>query len=407
MRASSFTWNSIGSILSAGSSFVLLACVTRTCGARESSIFAFAFSSAQLLLTVGKYGVRAYQATDVSKEVRTDTYYVLRVLTCIWMLLLSAVVIAVFGYTGASAGIIIAVCIIKMVDAIEDVFHGFLQLNGRLDLAGKLLSLRNLITMLVFGLLIFSTQNIAVTCWITGIGSVCVCLLLNFRAVKEYGKIHLRVQREELFLLIRACTPLCLGSFLSLYIYNIPKYAIDVYCSEEIQTYYNIIFMPAFCINLLSEFLFKPFLTTLADWWRNGEQRRFLSAVKKILGYIVVVTIVAELGTKMVGTEILSAIYGVDIGPYEQPLLLLMLGGGFGAAVYFLYNVLTSMREQREILKNYTIASVFITCFAFWRIQHGGIMAAAGSYLLTEVVLCVFMIASIKKCTPQNEKEAM
>lgn len=405
MKASSFTWNSIGSILSAGSSFVFLACVTRACGAKESGIFAFAFSSAQLLLTVGKYGVRAYQATDVSKEIRTDTYYVLRIFTCALMVLLSAAVIWVFGYSGSGASIIIAVCVIKMVDAIEDVFHGFLQLNGRLDLAGKLLALRNLITTAFFGLLIFSTQNIEITCWATGIGSVCICLLLNFWAVKGYEKVALQIRKEELSSLVKACTPLCLGSFLSLYIYNIPKYAIDIYCTEEIQTYYNIIFMPAFCINLLSEFLFKPFLTTLAEWWRKGEKQRFLSVVKKLLVYIAIVTAVAELGTKAIGVEILSVIYGVDVVPYEKPLLLLMLGGGFGAAVYFLYNVLTSMREQSAVLKNYTMASVVITCVAFLSIKSGGIMAAAGSYLLTETILCIFMVISVKKCAKKDERD--
>ena len=137
---------------------------------------------------------------------------------------------------GSGASIIIAVCVIKMVDAIEDVFHGFLQLNGRLDLAGKLLALRNLITTAFFGLLIFSTQNIEITCWATGIGSVCICLLLNFWAVKGYEKVALQIRKEELSSLVKACTPLCLGSFLSLYIYNIPKYAIDIYCTCLLYT---------------------------------------------------------------------------------------------------------------------------------------------------------------------------
>ena len=121
--------------------------------------------------------------------------------------------------------------------------------------------------------------------------------------------------------------------------------------------------------------------------------------------YIAIVTAVAELGTKAIGVEILSVIYGVDVVPYEKPLLLLMLGGGFGAAVYFLYNVLTSMREQSAVLKNYTMASVVITCVAFLSIKSGGIMAAAGSYLLTETILCIFMVISVKKCAKKDERD--
>ena len=61
----SFLWNIIGSAVSAASSFVLLLCVTRTVGASEGGIFSLAFATSQILLTIGKFGVRAFQASEI------------------------------------------------------------------------------------------------------------------------------------------------------------------------------------------------------------------------------------------------------------------------------------------------------------------------------------------------------
>lgn len=393
----SFVWNTIGCVLSAGSSFVLLMCVTRAVGAGEGGVFSLAFATAQILLTLGKYGVRSYQATDVSKRITSATYLVLRVLTCLAMMLLCGIIVLFFRYDDYKSGVVFAVCLIKMVDAVEDVYHGQLQLNHKLDIAGKLLAFRNLFTMFVFGSLIFGTKNLLITCWTTAFFSLLVCVFLNHKQSSRYEKLTLYLDKLEMRDLLLSCFPLFLGSFLSLYIYNAPKYAIDLYCSTEEQTYYAIIFMPAFVINMFSEFAFKPLLTSLAVWWNEGELQKFKKTVTKLIGYIFLITAIVLIGMYFLGARLLSIVYRVDVMPYRMELLLLMLGGGFSASVYFLYNVLTAMRRQRDILINYFIGSIIVTLIAFMSVRGKGLLAAALSYLIAESILCFLMIGSLNK----------
>ena len=405
MNAKSFAWNTIGSIISAASSFILLSCVTRAVGADHAGIFAFSFSSAQLLLTLGKYGVRSYQATDVTKQITTSSYFVLRVLSCVAMMLSCVAMIAVIGYHGADASVVLAVCAMKMVDAVEDVYHGQLQLNLRLDVAGKLLALRNAVTMVLFAVLIFTTKNIGVTCWVTAGVSLLLCFAVNHPALVRCEPLSLKWNRNELVRLTVACLPLFIGHFLSLYIYNIPKYAIEIYCEPQIQTFYNIIFMPAFAINLMSEFVFKPMLTDLATWWEDKQYKRFNGMIVKMIVFIFVVTAVILAGTWFVGAPLLSAFFGEDVTPYRAELMYLMLGGGFGAVVYFLYNVLTSMRKQAFVLANYGVSAVVVTAVAFATVNKHGMIAAAMSYVVAEIVLCALMIGSVAFCSLRQQKK--
>ena len=400
----SYLWNTIGSILGAGSSFFLLLCVTRTVGVDEAGIFSLAFASAQLLLTLGKYGVRSYQATDVSKTICASTYLISRVITCLTMLLICYVVIVAFEYEAHKAGIVFAVCVMKMVDAVEDVYHGQLQLCNKLDVAGKLLAIRNLYTMLFFAIIIIITKDLLLSCWITGVTSLLLCFLANHVATCRYEKIKIDFRIIELKLVLYSCFPLFLGHFLSLYIYNAPKYAIDLYCTLDMQTYYAIIFMPTFVINMFSEFVFKPMLTSLAVWWNQGEFKRFISMVSKLVVNIFVVTIGTLVIIWFIGTPILSLVYGVDVSEYRVELMLLVTGGGFSAAVYFLYNVLTAMRKQKAILVNYLLATIIITCLAFSTVKYGGMMLASISYLLAEIILCLLMLFSVRKSVRVKNK---
>ncbi len=394
ITAKSYLWNTIGSILSAASSLFLLMCVTRVVGAAEGGIFSLAFATAQLVLTIGKFGVRSYQATDIFHELSLSTYFVSRGITCILMLMLGAGTVVLAGYSLYKGTVVLAVCVIKMVDAVEDVYHGQLQLVNRLYIAGKLLAARNIFTMVIFAVTITMSKKLLFTCWITGISSLALCIMLNHVYVNKYEKIKFCWNRTEQKALFFACFPLFSGSFLSLLIYNIPKYAIDIYCSTEIQTYYAIIFMPAFMINMFSEFAFKPMLTSLAEWWKNGERQRFIAATVKLIANIFLVTIVILGIMYLIGADILSFVYGVDVTSYKMELMLLLLGGGFSAAVYFLYNVLSAMRRQKAIFRNYSIGTVFIFFLAFYSVKTGGMSAAALSYVLAEIVLCSLMLWS-------------
>ena len=389
-----FAWNTIGTMCNAGSAFILLIFVTRICGSYDAGIFALAFANAQLMLTIGRYGMRAYQATDIKSSIHFSTYFISRLITCILMLIISITYIIWSGYSIEKGAIIFSICIIKMVDALEDVFHGLFQQNGRIDIAGQLLTIRNLITMIVFVSMLMVTGNLLVTCAVTGIISIMVCLLLNIPSTKKMGKFKIKLAKRELITLFISCSPLFIGSFLSLYIYNVPKYMIDRFLPSEIQTYYSILFMPAFAINMFSEFIFKPLLTDIAIKWNQNQIKEFINYVLRLfMGIVFITMVVVGLGLS-IGNQVLSLIYGVDLMRYRNELILLLCGGGFAACVYLLYNVLTAMRQQFSLLVGYTFVALLISFVTPILVRNYNIMGASIACFLSSLLL--FIIFSFK-----------
>lgn len=388
----SFLWNIIGSMISAASSFVLLLCVVRTVGETEGGIFSLAFATSQILLTIGKFGVRSFQATDIKSEISFGVYLQTRIWFCLGMLLLGVAYVLFAGYNFRKSSIFILICILKMADAIEDVFHGQLQNIGYLDVAGKLLTIRNLLTMLVFGVCMFSLKDLLLASIITASVTIIITILLNIKITKHYIPVSLSFNKNQSFYLFKSCMPLFWGAFLSLYIYNAPKYAIDFMGSEAEITYYSIIFMPAFVINLFSEFAFKPLLTIIASIWEEKDLLAFSKMIRKLLLNIMGITFIVMAGAYFIGAQFLSWFYSVDVTPYRTELMLLMLSGGFSAAVYLLYNVLTSMRLQKIIIMNYFIASILVTVLGYLFVWHIQITGAAIAYFITEIILFSLML---------------
>jgi len=395
-----FFWNMVGSTCYSLSSIVYLMLVTRFCGVMTGGIFALAFATAQLLLTFGRYGMRTYQATDTKRLYSFTEYGLTRIITCIGMVLLSLPYCWAMRYSFNRLLIFLFVAGLKMLDATEDVFHGELQRSEHVAEMGQLLAVRNVLSVVVFASIILLTRDLLYTCIVTDIASLLLCLTINFAAVRKLCPDDSRlclVHLKELFVI---CFPIFISTFLSLFLYNIPKYAIDYYMTEDIQTYYSVLFMPSFIITLFSEIITRPMLTTIAVVWIE-DLHEFCNIVARIFLLIVASTVCAVLGGHFLGRWLLEMIYGVDLSPYKLEFVILLIGGGLSAAVYISYNVLISIRVQRFIIMGYLGVAVAATPLTYLAVKGFAMMGASCSYLLTclalEIVFGAVLIIQLHK----------
>lgn len=381
-----FIWNLIGSVLYSLSSFYYLMLVTRVCGVTEGGVFALAFATAQLLLTFGRYGMRTFQATDTKREYSFSEYGLTRIATCAGMVLFALPYGLFMRYSAHKIWIFVWVTALKMVDAAEDVYHGELQRSFHVALMGKMLALRNLFSCVLFGILLFASRDLLCTCAVSALGSLLFCLVINRAALRsvcgrEKGWEIAHVRR--LFLI---CFPIFISTFFSLFLYNIPKYAIDRYLAEEFQTYYSILFMPSFVITLFSEIITKPLLTTISISWEE-DRKKFLFVLARIYALIAAGTLLIVAGGHFLGRFLLEILYGVDLHDYRLHFIVLLFGGGLSAAVYITYNILISIRFEKYIIAGYLAVSASAVPLTYLAVSRFGVMGAAASYFFTCLAL--------------------
>ena len=211
INKSSFIWNMAGSMLMAFQSVIMLMIITRTLNLYEAGVFTLAYASANLFLNIGKYGMRNFQVSDVKRQFNFKEYNTSRIITTLLMLIVSLVYVVIAksknDYNMNKTWIIIWMCLFKIVDSIEDTYLGYYQQENRLDVAGKILTLRMILTILVFGLGLIFLRDQLISLMIATIFTTLLLIMfvtLTYPAFRKEESVH----KGKVWELLRVCFPL-------------------------------------------------------------------------------------------------------------------------------------------------------------------------------------------------------
>lgn len=389
----SYIWNMAGSLIMAFQSVIMLMILTRTLGLVESGIFTIAYANANLFLTIGKYGMRYFQVSDVNDQFSFAEYRLSRAMTSVMMVIVSiayTLYSAVSNdYTAEKTQVIIWMCLFKTIDAIEDIYHGLYQRQNRLDIASRAMTLRLVISTVVFGAALILLRDLLTAVILATVISGAAFILFTKLTLGEFVTDPGKADIKKTCSLLKVCFPLFAGSFLSFYIGNAPKYAIDSMLTDELQACYGFIAMPVFVIGLLNNFIFNPMLYHMSVLWNEGKIRQFVLKTLRQTGIVALITIVCIVGAYLLGVPVLSWLYNTDLAPYKNELLILLLGGGFLGLSGLLNAVITIIRYQKSLMWGYAIVAVIALLFSNKVVAAYGMMGAAVLYTMLMGILCI------------------
>lgn len=371
--------------------FVMLA--KRLVGEEAGAKFYMAFTTGQMLLTIGYFEIRPFQVTDVKQQYKAKEYFGFRVISSAAMLACAVVVGIVYVVNGKAdaAGfmLIITMCILKMFDGIADVFEGEFQRNDRIDISGMSMAFRTMAIMAVFSIIAWVTRNIyaaSAAAAVTGLsGTAVVAVVWN----RWFEPLSVSFDREKMKSLFRSTILLFIGSAMCMWLWNGTKYVVEWTLTDRDTLAYGIVFMPTMVINLGSSFVFKPMLTTLARHYEQGEYKAFAKLVAVLVATAVGITVVTLGAGAWLGIPVLSWLYDIELAPYKSVMLVLIAAGGFNAVSILFYYALTVMRLQKEIFAGYTITFVVSIILPIVMVKAMGIAGAGTSYLIVMMLLTV------------------
>ena len=379
-----YIWNSLGSLVYALSSFLMLIIVVRFCGSEEGGVFSIGYAIAQLMLTVGVFEATTFFATDAQNRFSYAQYLAFKLVTCMLMIVVSVVYITSFGYDEHKTLVAYALVAYRLFEAFSQFWFAAFQKQERLDLGGFSSTWRSVLSMAAFTAVLFVSSDLIVALIAaTAVEAIWIACydIPRLRLLVKIGRPDFSA--KPLFSLFLACLPLFIGSFLATYLGNVCKYAIDAVGTYEMQTIYNILFMPSFVINLFVNFFIRPSLTHLADLWLKHEVGEFMKVVGKLLAIVAAITVGVCAACALIGIPILEAFYGVDLAGCLPALLILLVGGGFLSASNVFYNAMVIIRAQNGVLVGYGVAIVVATLISSPIVADWGITGAAVAYALS------------------------
>ena len=399
-QKSIYIWNLLGNFAAAAVSVLYLLIVSRIQTSEVADQFSLATSIGNLWIIIGQFQVRNYQATDVKSSHPFSAYYFTRLLTVTMM------VISLFPYlwtinydfTNNSVMIITWIIVYRVADAFSDLFQGYFQQHGRLDIAGKAMVYRYALSVLIllFGLLL--SHSMVLTLLALALFNLFFVFSYDYAHFKLFDKLSFRniFSRntiDESFKIIRVCFSLFIYGFLLTLVFNEAKLSISGAYAKGIveagaQRDYNILFMPVFFMSLCI-LVVRPLITQMAELWQRKKFQVFYKMFLKILLLTLSIGIVITFLTYLIGVNVLSLIFGLDLLKYKLELTILVLSGVLYSFSIILENILIIMRKHYYLLSVYILMFIVTKMITTELVNKYQIMGASISFCIAMIVYAI------------------
>ena len=383
--AKNFIWNTIGSTLASFSSVFLLIIITRINGIEEAGIFTITFATASIFYIVAIYSGRNCQITDVEGKIKDKEYIISRVITCFIMAIIVFFYVLIKNYDTHKSAILIFLCLWKGLEAFHDVLYGTLQKNGELYKVVISLILRTILGIGSFFLIDRITNNLVYGALALCVTTIITMLCYDLPQIRKILIPKEQIEKKHIIQIYQKEFFLFANTFLTMYVLNATKYAIEAYLTEDIQAVFGIILMPASILPLFAQFIVAPLINQLTDLYktRNTEQMKQLK--RKSMYFIIGFGIIAIFLGYTIGIPVLNFVYNVDLTSYRLDLAILLFAYIFYAMGYVETIILTIYRKMKEQFLVYVITAIMIFGLSYYLVNKMGVRGASIACVITMI----------------------
>lgn len=354
-------WNTIGVLTISSTSLLYTLILTHFCNLKDVGIFSFAFSFACMMITLASFGGRTIHITDSNNNNSNISYIITKYITVLITFLIVLVYITIKSYSITKTTLIIILCLFKFFEEISDVYYGVLQKENYLYKVGIFQTVKSIINIILFTLIIVFSKNIILSSSSILIVNILFALIIERHAAKTANNWKFEIKIKEIKNILYQNFYVCFFTFLTSYIISSPKYAIDKYLIDDMQAIFNIILMPATFIYLLAGFILSPFMVEISKEIEKKEYDKSKKRVIKIISIILLLGIISLIGCYYCGIPILNIIYGIDLTAYKFGFLIIILGSIMYSISVAISTILIAYRE----LKIQTIISLVLSILSY------------------------------------------
>ncbi|MBP2622492.1 lipopolysaccharide biosynthesis protein [Streptococcus oricebi] len=389
-----YFWNLMGNLSAAGVSVLYLMIVSRLTVANEADKFSLSYSIGNLWVIIGMFQVRNYQGTDVQNSHTFASYFLARFISTTVMLVTILPYLQFSGYNFSDLEpikVAILLILYRTCDAWSDLFQGQFQKHERLDIAGRSMTIRYALSTVILLFALLLTHSLSWSVFAVFIFNLIFVFSYDFSQSLLFEKIiWSELWKNEnvkgSLAILKICLPLFINGFIVNLIFNEAKQAIESglqngILQEGMQRNYNILFMPAFFMSLCI-LIIRPLITDMAKLWSRKEYQKFDAINRKIHFSLLTGGLLISIISYLIGTPILSLIFGVDLHAEQFTLALLVFAGVLYSVALVLENVVTIFRMQKYLLFVYIAVYILAKAITYPLVAGLGLLGAALSFFI-------------------------
>ena len=235
--------------------------------------------------------------------------------------------------------------------------------------------------------------------------NIALIIIYDLKNLKEVKIIKTKFDNKANLRILKIGFFTFILTFLGTYLINSPRYAIDDLLENNLQTIFGIIIMPASFMGLLGQYIIQPSLTNLSKCIEEKKYQELRSIIIKLILLVIIAGIFVTIVAYFLEVPVLNLVYGVELKPYFNSMMIIILGSILYSLSTVLSAVLIAMRKTLSQTIVYGITSVISTIMAYTLVKQIEIQGASITYTATMAIMAIaFLIYTIFNMMKYKEK---
>ena len=388
-------WNSVGSLVNLGCQWLITILIVRLSdGYDAAGIYSLAMSVYTTFSQLAQYRTYTYQVSDVTGEYAPGEYLAFRGITC------SASLVVIMAYavltcrTDALASILLY-SLYQIASLIIDVLHSTDQQAHRMDYIGISLALQGAISVAFFVAVFAATHSLELTLLAMTTGIVAIGLAYDLPRTRLLSEIAPSITRAKVLRLLVRCAPVVVAGIACSAAPSVPRQYLSAVLGDAALGVYASVAAPVALIQTGASYIYSPLLGYFSERYARGDARGFTRLLLTAFSGIVAVGVVCAVGLELIGGPVLALVYGEGIVEYLyllQPLVLCAVATGL---MWFVNDLLISLRGFRATLIGSIIALIVSLTTMVPAVSTLGMNGVTVANILSCLASSAFMVVSL------------
>lgn len=403
-----FAWVLVGNIVSSFCMWLLLVFLTKSGTVETVGIFAVAQAISMPINMLFGLKLQVAQVTDARNDYQFGHYYALRIVTMIMAVIVTAI-IGFLYYPKATAIVTLLLAVNYAIVSIREVFLSFMQKCERMDKTSISGMLQGLLSLLMFGVIFWLSQNLALS--VVGLiaSRLIVVYVYDMPVVRKLSHMFSQHERmsmnplwdvKSMWHLTKLTASLGIVGWMSQLFNSIPRLVMDKYAGVREVGYFAAISSLLVAGTMIAAAVGQAVSPRLAKYYVE-DLKSYKRLFNKFLAVSFMLGIMGIFISVLFGRTILALVFKADYAEYNNIFIQLNIAG----AVFFLFSAmnvaLTTARKFAIQIPIYAFSVVVCGMAVFLLIPYYGMLGATWSLLICYSVgflgCLFFWIREIKK----------
>lgn len=381
-----FLWAFLGNAVSAFCMWLLLILLAKMASVVTVGDFGIAQAVGLPISMLFSLKLQLAQVTDAKNEFDFGHYFALKVITSI----LAILVISVVGFIAYDFNAAVVITVLGMgygITEAREIFLSVFQKNERMDLMAGSRIIQGLLSLFLFGVLFWLTQNLAIA--ITGLIAARITVLLSYDVpfirvlmCNKGGTQHIvpTWDLKKLWKLAKTTSPLGLVAWLGTLFTSLPRLFLDKFSSREEVGYFTAMSSLLVAGTMIVSALVQAVSPRLSKYYAED-----IKAYKVLLLKLILVGIglgiTGIFAAVFAGKWILTILFRPEYAQYNHVFIVLVMAGFLLIFFYFMNIGLTAARKFVIQVPLYAACAIVCCISSLCLIPKYGMIGASFSLI--------------------------